>query len=225
IHIDETGKITVYTGKVEIGQNNRTSLSQVVAEELAVGVDAIHLIMADTALTPFDMGTFGSMTTPQMAKQLGKVAAATRELLIDLAADQAKVDRSRLIVSDGKVTDPSSSQSFTFGQLTSGKKLTKAVSAETSIRPAKEWKVAGTPVPKVDGRAIVTGKHKYTPDLMQPGMLHGKVLRPPTLKASLVSADLKEAQGMPGVTAVQDGNFVGVVAPSQHQAGEALATI
>src|SRR5438093_1225214 len=93
IHIGETGKITVYTGKVEIGQNIRTSLSQVVAEELRVGVDAIHLVMADTALTPFDMGTFGSATTPRMAAQLRKVAAATREVLIDLAAEQAKVDR------------------------------------------------------------------------------------------------------------------------------------
>jgi isoquinoline 1-oxidoreductase len=225
IHIGEQGKITVYTGKVEIGQNIRTSLSQVVAEELAVRVDAIQVVMADTALTPFDMGTFGSMTTPQMAKQLAKVAAAARELLIDLAAEQAKVDRKMLVISDGKVSDPSSSRSFTFGELTHGKKLTKSVSAETSTRPAKDWKVAGTPVPKVDSRAIITGKHEYTPDLKLPGMLHGKILRPPTLKASLVSVDLKEAQGMSGITVVHDGNFVGVVAPSQHQAEEALASI
>src|SRR5216683_7593455 len=92
IHISEKGIITVYTGKVEIGQNIRTSLSQVVAEELRVGVEAIHMVMADTALTPYDMGTFGSGTTPRMASQLRKVAAAVRELLIDLAAEQAKVD-------------------------------------------------------------------------------------------------------------------------------------
>src|SRR4029077_10402044 len=120
IHISEQGKITVYTGKVEIGQNIRTSLSQVVAEELRVSVDTIHLVMADTALTPFDMGTFGSGTTPRMAAQLRKAAAATRELLIDLAVEQTKVDRGILTVADAKVTHPPSQRSFTFAELTKG---------------------------------------------------------------------------------------------------------
>jgi isoquinoline 1-oxidoreductase len=217
--------MTVYTGKVEIGQNIRTSLSQVVAEELRVGMDAIHLVMADTALTPFDMGTFGSGTTPRMAAQLRKAAATTRELLIDLAAEQVKVDRNTLVVVEGKVTHPPSHQSFTFGELTKGKKLTKNVSADVSTIPAKEWKIAGTPVSKVDGRTIVTGKHRYTPDVKLPEMLYGKVLRPPTLNATLISVDLKEAQAMPGVTVVHEGNFVGVAASSQHQAEEALAAI
>jgi isoquinoline 1-oxidoreductase len=225
IHISEKGIITVYTGKVEIGQNIRTSLSQVVAEELRVGVEAIHMVMADTALTPYDMGTFGSGTTPRMAAQLRKVAAATRELLIDLAAEHAKADRGTLVATNGKVTHPPSQRAFTFGELTNGKKLTKTVSAEVSTTPAKEWKIAGTAMPKVDGRAIVTGKHKYTPDVKLPEMLYGKVLRPPTLNASLVSADLKDAQAMAGVKAVHEGNFVGVSAPTQHQAEEALATI
>ena len=225
IHIGETGKITVYTGKVEIGQNIRTSLSQVVAEELRVGVDAIHLVMADTALTPFDAGTFGSGTTPRMASQLRRAAAATRELLLDLAADQAKVDRGALVVADAKVTHPPSQRTFTFAELTKGQKLTKNVAADISTVPAGEWKIAGTSAPKVDGRAIVTGKHRYTPDMKSPGMLHGKVLRPPTLNATLVSVDLKEAEAMTGVTAVHDGSFVGVAAPTLHQAEEALATI
>src|SRR5262249_32680465 len=126
---------------------------------------------------------------------------------------------------DGKVTHPPSHQSFTFGELTKGKKLTKNVSAEVNTTPPKEWKIAGTPVPKVEGRAIVNGKHRYTPDVQLPEMLHGKVLRPPTLNAALVSADLKEAQAMPEVIVVHEGNFVGVAAPSQHQAEEALAAI
>ncbi len=225
IHISEQGKITVYTGKVEIGQNIRTSLSQVVAEEFRVGVDAIHLVMADTALTPFDAGTFGSGTTPRMAAQLRKVAAATRELLIDLAAEQAKVGRGALVVADAKVTHPPSQRTFTFAELTKGQKLTKTVAADVSTVPAGEWKVAGTSAPKVDGRAIVTGKHRYTPDMKSSGMLHGKVLRPPTLNATLVSVDLKEAQAMTGVTAVHDGSFVGVAAPTLHLAEEALAAI
>lgn len=225
IHISEEGKISVFTGKVEIGQNIRTSLSQVVAEELRVGMEAIHLVMADTALAPFDGGTFGSGTTPRMAPQLRKAAAATRELLIDLAAEQAKVDRSTLVASEGKITHPPSKQAFSFGELTKGKKLTKNVSADVNTAPAKEWKIAGTSAAKVDGRAIVTGKHRYTSDVKLPEMLHGKILRPTTLNASLVSADLKDAQAMPGVSAIREGNFVGVAAPSQHQADEALAAI
>jgi nicotinate dehydrogenase subunit B len=225
IHIDQEGKITVYTGKVEIGQNIRTSLSQVVAEELRIGIEAIHLVMADTALTPFDMGTFGSGTTPRMASQLRRVAAATRELLIELAADLAKVDRGTLIAAEGKVSHPPSQRVFSFGELTKGKKLTKTVAEEVPTTPAKEWKIAGTPVPKVDGRAIVTGKHRYTPDMKAPGMLHGKVLRPPSFHASLLSVDLKPAQALPNITVVHEGDFVGVAAPSQHQAEEALAAI
>src|SRR5213592_4746095 len=94
LHIGEDGRITVFTGKAEVGQNIRTSLTQVVAEELHAPMDAIHLVMADTQLTPFDRGTFGSMTTPSMSPQLRRVAAAARELLLEIAAETWKVDRS-----------------------------------------------------------------------------------------------------------------------------------
>ena len=104
LHIGEDGTITVFTGKVEFGQDIRTSLTQVVAEELRVPVAAIKLVMGDTDLTPYDMGTFGSRTTPTMAPVLRKAAAAAREALIDLAAEQMKADRTSLTADDGKVT-------------------------------------------------------------------------------------------------------------------------
>jgi len=228
IHIGETGKITVYTGKVEIGQNIRTSLSQVVAEELGETVGAIHMIMADTAVTPFDMGTFGSATTPRMAAQLRKVAATTRELLIDMAAHELNVNHRELRVSGGNVAhgfDAHGYRAISFGQLTKGKKLIKTVSADVTTIPPKDWKIAGTSVSKVDAREMVTGKHRYTPDVKLPGMLYGKVLRPPSFNATLVSADLKDAQAMAGVTAIRDGTFVAVAAQSQYQAEQALAAI
>jgi isoquinoline 1-oxidoreductase len=225
LHINETGKVTVYTGKVEIGQNIRTSLSQVVAEELRLPITAITMVMADTELVPFDGGTFGSQTTPQMASQLRRVAAAAREMLIDLAAERAKVDRRTLIAADGNVTDPATKQSVSFGDLSKGKKLTKTVSADVRGTPAKEWKLAGTSVPKVDGRAIVTGIHRYSPDIQRPGMLFGKVLRPSALNATLASVDLKDAKALPGVVVVQDNNFVGVAAPTELQAEQALEAI
>jgi isoquinoline 1-oxidoreductase len=225
LRIDETGKVTVFTGKTEVGQNIRTSLSQVVAEELRLPVTAISLVMADTALTPPDAGTFGSQTTPVMASQLRRVAATAREVLIDMAAEQAKVDRGSLTVAEGKVNHAASGRAFSFGELTQGKKLAKPVQADQRGTPATEWKIAGTSVPKVDGRAIVTGKHTYSSDVRLPGMLHGKILRPPSLKATLVSANLKEAEAMPGVTVVHDGNLLGVAAPDLLQAEKALAAI
>src|SRR5437764_64633 len=103
LHINPDGKVTIFTGKVEMGQNIRTSLAQQVAEELRVPVDSVTLVMGDTDLTPFDMGTFGSRTTPQMGSQLRKVSASAREVLLDRAADQLEADRSTLVVSDGKV--------------------------------------------------------------------------------------------------------------------------
>jgi isoquinoline 1-oxidoreductase len=225
LHIGENGQVTAFTGKVEIGQNIRTSLAQVVAEELQLRVEAVQLVMADTDRVPFDMGTFGSGTSPRMAPQLRKVAAAARELLIDLAADKTKAERTTIKVADGKVTDEKSKQSFTFGELTKGQKLTKTIEDNLPVTSAKDWKVAGKPAAKVDGRAMVTGKHKYTPDVKQPGMMYAKVLRPATLNAKLESVDLKQAEALPGVVAVRDGDFVAVAALSESAAEQAVAAI
>lgn len=221
LHIGENGSVTVYTGKAELGQNIRTSLSQQVAEELRVPLDSVQLIMADTALTPFDMGTFGSRTTPYMGPQLRRVAVSAREALIAMAADRWQVQPATLAASDGKVNN-SDKRSISYGELTKGQQLVKLVSAEVALGAPRDWRVAGTPAPKVDGRAFVTGQHKYTSDLTRPGMLCGKVLRPTAFKASLSGADTAEAEKMPGVTVVRDGNFVGVAAPDEATAERAL---
>jgi len=225
LHIAESGEVTVYTGKVEVGQNIRTSLSQAVAEELRLPVASIKLVMADTELTPPDAGTFGSRTTPDMAARLRRVAAAAREVLLDLAAEQSKSDRKTLKLTGGKITDPATGKALTYGELTKGQKLTKTVQADVVTTPVADWKIAGTSAPKVAGTAIVTGQHRFASDIKLPGMLHGKVLRPPTLNAKLVSVDLAAAQARPGVTAVRDGEFVGVAARTVQEAEQALAAI
>ncbi|HKI38658.1 MAG TPA: molybdopterin cofactor-binding domain-containing protein, partial [Gemmataceae bacterium] len=142
LHVGEDGAVTVYTGKVEVGQNARTSLTQAVAEELRTPVERIRLVMGDTQMVPYDGGTFGSGTTPRMAAQLRRVAAATRELLLDLAAEQGKVERAALAVQDGKVVDSGTKKTFGFGELTKGKKLTKTIGQDVKTTPAGEWKVA-----------------------------------------------------------------------------------
>jgi len=181
--------------------------------------------MGDTKLTPYDRGTFGSRTTPDMNLQLRKVAAAARDTLIVLAADQWQVDRKRLTAADGKIRDSESKRTVEYGALVKGKQLTEALPAEDPLIPAAQWKVAGQPLPKVDGRDFVTGKHRYPSDQKLPDMLYGKVLRPSFFGATLSSLNTQDAEKIPGVVVVHDGNFVGVAAPSAEIASRALATI
>jgi nicotinate dehydrogenase subunit B len=225
LHIGEDGGVTVYTGKVEMGQNIRTSLTQAVAEELHVPVSAIEMVMGDTKLTPYDRGTFGSRTTPEMNLQLRKVASAARDTLIVMAAAQWQVDRKRLIAADGRITDSESRRTLEYAALVKGKQLTETLPVEDPLIPAAQWTVAGQPLPKVNGRDFVTGKHRYPCDQKLPDMLFGKVLRPPSFGATLVSLNTQDAEKIPGVVVVHDGNFVGVAAPSTDVASRALEAI
>jgi CO/xanthine dehydrogenase Mo-binding subunit len=224
LHINEDGRVTAYTGKVEMGQNIRTSLAQQVAEELRVPVDSIAMIMGDTDLTPWDAGTFGSRTTPTMGPQLKTMAVAAREQLVNMAAQRWNTQASTLVAEDGKVTNPQTHQSLTYGEITHGQKLVQLVE-DPPFTPATAWKVAGKPVPKVEGRDFVTGKHKYTSDLIRPGMLYGKVLRPTGFKATLTSFNDDAAKKIPGVRVVHDGDFIGVAAPDAWSAERAIEVI
>lgn len=200
LHIDRTGAVTAYTGKVEVGQNSRTSLTQAVAEELGAPMSAVEMVMGDTDRTPFDMGTFGSMTTPQMVPQMRRAAAAARKLLPE--GEWASIDFSKI------------DEKFEHGSTSDG-----------VFKPTSQWTVMGTSPHKVHGRDIVTGAHKYASDIKLRGLLHGRILRPERFNAKLVSADVSAAKAMPNVTVVQDENFLGVAAPSAHEAAKALASI
>lgn len=224
LHIDEHGAVTVYTGKVEIGQNIRTSLAQAVADELKVPMRAITMVMADTGLTPYDAGTFGSQSTPRMAPQLARAAATAREMLIDEAAARWSVDRSTVTLANGKAAGPGG-RTLTYGELTRGQKLSRTIPATAAAAPTEAWALRGTPQPKVDGRLFVTGRHAFVPDISRPGMLFGRVVRPPAIGAALVSLDDSRARAMAGVRVVRDGDFAGVVAPDDRTAARALAAV
>ncbi len=223
LHIGETGVVTVYTGKVEVGQNARTSLTQAVVEELHVPPESVEMVMGDTDLTPFDMGTFGSMTTPRMWPQIRRAAAAAREMLLDLAVRKWSVERTTLTIADGRVS--AGDRSASFGELAHGEKWTRTIPASVPLAAAADWKVAGKSLPKVNGRAIVTGAHKYSWDLKRPGMLHAKVLYPPQFGAKLISLDAAAAEAMPGVKVVHEGDFVAVAAPEVEKAATAVAAL
>jgi isoquinoline 1-oxidoreductase len=217
--------VTAFTGKAEVGQNIRTSLTQAVAEELRVPAASVRLVMGDTDLTPYDMGTFGSRTTPFMSPLVRRAAAAARDLLIELAARQWNAEPAKLVAADGRITDPASRRSIEYQELARGQALARAVVEDHPLTPAAEWKVAGQPLSKINGADFVTGRHRYATDVKREGMLRGKVLRPPSFGATLASLDESAARAMPGVTVVHDGNFVGVAAASEGEATRALAAL
>src|SRR6266446_1943069 len=225
LHIGEDGTVTAFCGKVEIGQNIRTELAQTIADELRVPFESVRMVMADTALTPFDAGTFGSRTTPTMTPQLRRVAAAARDILVEAAAKEWNVAPAGLTAANAKVTDPASGRSLKYAELARGKTLAQNLPLEDPITPATEWTIAGKAIPKVDGRAFVTGRHQYTTDLRLADMLYGKVLRPPSFGATLTSFRQDETKAMPGVFIVRDGDFVGAAAPTEREAQAALDAV
>ncbi len=225
VHIGADGIVTVFTGKTEVGQNIRTSLAQVVAEELRIPMYSINLVMADTDLVPNDFGTVGSRSTPQMGTQLRKASAAAREELISMAAAQWNSDSSAMIAQGGFITDPATKKKLSYGQLTAGKQLLIPISDKTKLTPVSSGKLIGTSVKKVNIKSFLTGDHKYVSDIKVDGMLYGKILRPPAYKSELMDADTAAASVMPGVTVVKDGNFIGVTAKDPWTAARAIKVI
>lgn len=225
LHIGEDGTVTAFSGKVEVGQNIRTELAQTVADELRVPLESVRMVVGDTALTPFDAGTFGSRTTPTMTPQLRRVASAARDLLIETAAKQWSIAADKLVAADAKVTDPASGRSLRYSELARGKTLAQDLPTADPVTPASQWTIAGKPVPKLNARDFVTGRHQYTPDIRRPGMLFGKILRPPSFGATLTSLDDSAVKAMTAVTFVRDGDFVGVAGPTESQADRAVAAL
>jgi isoquinoline 1-oxidoreductase len=225
LHIAPGGAVTVYTGKVEIGQNIRTSLAQQVAQELHVKLDTITMVMGDTTLVPWDIGTFGSLTTPTMGPQLRRVGAVARDTMIELAAERWRANKSQLVAENGTIRDPSTGRSIGYGALAEGQTLAKTILFDDPLMSPTKWTIAGEPIPKVGAINFVTGRHLYPYDIKRPGMMYGKVLRPTAFGATLVSLDASAAKAIPGVVVVHDGNFVGVVAPTMEGAEKALGLL
>lgn len=210
IHIGESGTVSGFTGKTEVGQNTRTALVQAIAEELRVPLASVKLVMADTDLVPWDAGTFGSRSMPDMLPQIRRVAAAARELLVARGAERLGVAASQAAAADGQVR--AGGKSLRYGEIVKGQNLLKGTPlGQAALTPPAEWTVMGREAAKVDGRSFVTGAHKYASDMKLPGMLFGRVLRPPSVGATLVSAETPA-----GV--VRDGSFLGVAAPERASA-------
>ncbi len=228
-HLGADGIITVFTSKVEVGQGSRTEISQAAAEEFHVPMDRIRLVMADTERCPDDGGTAGSRTTPATVPRVRSAAAAAFELLAGQAAAKLGVARAELQIQDGEFKS-AKDKKLSLADLAKDKELhekwkSAPPASGVSVTPVEQWKVLGTPVPKVGGRDIVTGAARYASDIIRPGMLYGKVLRPASFGATLKSIDVAPAQQMAGVSVVREGDFVGCAAPTSWQAAKALSAM
>ncbi|PWU16842.1 MAG: isoquinoline 1-oxidoreductase [Verrucomicrobia bacterium] len=229
IHLGVDGTITVLSGKVEGGQGARTELSQAAAEELGVPVSRVQMILCITSAVPDDGGTYGSGTSPRTVPAVRQAAAAVRGLLISYAAKQWQIESASIQVRDGKAMDPDGKRSIAYADLAKSdegvKLLQTAIPQDVQLIPVKEWKTLGTAVLRPDRRDIVTGAHKFPSDISRPGMLYGKVMRPPAFGARLESVDLAPAKAMKDVVVVGGDQFVGVAASNTAIAEKALEAV
>jgi len=220
------GRVTVFAGKIEMGQGVMTSLAQMAAEELAVDVTAIEMVLGDTARCPPDMGTFGSLTTRMFGPALRAAAADARGVLVALAAERLGVPAERLVAGRGVVAvagDPS--RRVTYGELSHGQRIVRTVGTPAVLRAAKDFQVMGRSLPRLDGRDKVTGAAKYAADMRLPGMLYAQILRPPSHGATLARVDTTAAKSLPGVFVVAHDELVAVLHADAEAAAEALGRI
>ncbi len=223
LHVGADGIVTAFTGKIDMGQDNRTALSLLVAEELRVRPGAVRLVMGDTDLCPSDPGTFGSRSLPDAGEDLAAVAAAARELLIGVGSERISLSRGDLEVSAGELRG--SGRTIRYGELVRGQRRLASVSPGAPRTPPRAWRQAGHPAQRATGRALVSGEHRYPSDLSRPGMLHGVVLRAPAYGARLQAVNVAAAAAMEGVTVVREDDLVAVAGADLATATRALAAI
>ena len=226
LRIDEKGRVTVFSGKIEMGQGVMTSLAQMAAEELGVALDSIHMIMGDTDLCPWDMGTFGSMTTRFFGPAVRAAAAQARLVLMQLASENLGVPRGRLVVENGVVSvKDEPARKVTYGALARGQAITRTVDEKAVLRVVNEFTVMGRSPRRLDGVDKVTGAGKYAGDIRLPGLLYARVLRPPAHGATLARVDTSEAAKVAGVTVVNQDGLVAVLHEDPEMAEAARARL
>ena len=225
IAIAADGSVTAYSGKEELGQGISTAQAQLVAEELSVPFRRVKLIYCDTAMTPDQAYTSGSQSHPANFNHgnLAQAAATAREALLKMASQQLGVPVDQLTAVDGTISakgDPS--KKITYGQLVGGRKLNLTLDPKAKRKPPSEWTVLGKPEQRPDIPEIVTGQFEFVHNVRVPGMLHGRVVRPPAVGATVMSVDESSVASMPGVVkVVVKKDFVGVVAQKPWQALQA----
>ncbi|KAA3657998.1 MAG: isoquinoline 1-oxidoreductase [Calditrichaeota bacterium] len=212
LRIAEDGRISCFTGKIEMGQGIITSLAQEIAEELDAPLKDIHMIMGDTDLCPWDRGTFGSMSTRFFGPALRAAGAKARAVLLNLAAAQLKIEKNKLRVKNGIVFETANPDNkVSYGQLAKGKAITRTLSEEAVVKSAQNYKIIGKPMNRLDAREKVTGKAKYAGDIQFPDMLYARILRPPSHDSKQISVDTGAAEKVDGVQLIHNDDMIAVL--------------
>ena len=219
------GTVTAHTGKCDFGQGMLTAQTQLVAEELCVPVSSVRLIECDTAVTPDQGTTSGSQSTPTNFNEanLALAAATAREALLQMAGQRWNERPETLAISDGVIEGRSGR--VTYAELIGGKHFSLTINVSAKRRPQHEWKVLGKPVPSLDRPALMTGRFEFVQAVRVPGMLHGRVVRPPGMGATLAGVDRASVAHIAGTRVVVRKDFVGVVANTQFDAEAAVRAL
>ena len=218
LRINANGTVTMFTGKVELGQGILTALTQIVSDELDVDLKRLAVVSGHTALTPNEGVTSGSLSIQDSGTALRFASAETRGLLLQAAAAKLGVEASALSVSDGNITSGAGGKT-SYWEVTSEAILKREATAKTAPKPSAQHRLIGQSLQRRDIPAKVTGGEAYVQDMRLPGMVFGRIVRSSSPRARLVSVDEAAARRMPGVVAVlRDGSFLAVAARREEQA-------
>lgn len=226
LQIAEDGSVNCYTGKIEMGQGAITSLVQIMADELEVPFDSVKMVMGDTDLCPWDGGTNGSQTTRSFSPHMRVAAAEAKTVLMQLGSDYLHVPVSQLEVKDGIISDIKNNKSkVSYGELTKGKRIEKHLDSKPELKDYTKFKYVGKPYLHQDARLKVTGEAKFSADIQLPGLLHARLLRPPSHGAKLLTADVSEAEKIKGIQMVRDGDIIAVLSDDRDKVDQAIVKV
>lgn len=226
LRIGEDGRVSCFTGKIEMGQGIFTSLAQMLAEELDVPLTSVDMVMGDTALCPYDGGTTGSRSTKYFGPSLRQASAEARAVLVQLAAEQLQVPQERLVVNQGVISDQkNSNKKISYAQLAKGKKIVRELKGKTSPKHYSQHTISGKYTLRTDALEKVTGQAKFAGDIRQPEMVYASILRPPSHGAKLKNVDVSAAQKIDGIKIIQDGDLVAALHKYPDVAEKAVGKI
>jgi nicotinate dehydrogenase subunit B len=226
LRIADDGTVSCFTGKIEMGQGVVTSLAQMLADELDVSLESVKMVMGDTDLCPWDMGTFGSMSTRFFGPPLRAAGAEGRQVLLELASEYLKKPIEQLMTENGVVYDKSDKKNqVTYAQLAKGKVIERHASGKVPVKTPDEFKIMGKSFLRQDAYEKVTGKAKFAGDIQLPGMLYARILRPPSHHSKRISVDLSEARQIEDIQIVEDGDLIAVLHKYPDMAEKALSKI
>lgn len=216
--IDENSAVTVYAGKVDLGTGVRTAFTQMIADELDLPLENVNVVEGDTALTPDQGPTYGSQSIQNGGVQIRQAAATAKAALLDEAAKRLNVAKDDLTITNGAIGARSTNQTVTYGELIGGKQFMLKLDPAAPTKKPADYKIVGKPIARFDVPGKITGAFTYMQDFRVPDMLHGRVIRPPALQASLTNVDEASIKNIPGVKIIREGNFLAVVTDNEWNA-------